>query len=157
MSWKLSDVQAGLRKGRGIRDQIDNNGWIMEKSREFQKIIDFCLIDYTKVLTVWITTNCEKILQEMGILDHLTCLLRNLYVGQEETESNTEQWTGFKLGKEYVKTVYCHSACLTSMQSTSCKMLDWMKHKLESRLQGNISITPDKQMTPPLWLNVKRN
>ena len=68
-----------------------------------------------------------------------------------------EKQTGSKLGKEYVKAVYCHAAYLTYMQSTSCKMLDWMKYKLESRLPGEISITSDMQMTPPLWLEVKKN
>ena len=66
-----------------------------------------------------------------------------------------EKWTGSKLGKEYIKAVYCHPAYLTSMQSTSCEMLDWMKHKLESRLPGEISITSGMQMTPPLWQKVK--
>ena len=68
-----------------------------------------------------------------------------------------EQQTGTKLGKEYVKAVYCHPAYLTYMQSTSCEMLGWMKHKLESRLPGEISITSDMQITPPLWQKVKRN
>ena len=87
----------------------------------------------------------------MGIPDHLTCLLRNLYAGQEATiRTDMEQQTGSKLGKEYVKAVYCHPAYLTYMQSTSCEILGWMKHKLESRLPGEISITSDIQMTPPL-------
>ena len=68
-----------------------------------------------------------------------------------------EQCTGSKLGKEYIKAVYCHPACLTYMQSTSCEMLGWMKHKLESRLLGEISIISDMLMTPPLWQKVKRN
>ena len=93
----------------------------------------------------------------MGIPDHLTCLLRNLYAGQEATELNVEQQTGCWKGKEYVKAVYCHPAYLTYMQSTSCKMLGWMKHKLESRLLGEISITSDMQMTPPLWQKAKKN
>ena len=67
-----------------------------------------------------------------------------------------EQQTGSKLGKEYIKAVYCHLAYLTSVQSTSCEMLGWMKHKLESRLLGELSITSDRQMTPPLWQKVKR-
>ena len=66
-----------------------------------------------------------------------------------------EQQTGFKFGKEYIKAVYCHWAYLTFMQSTSCEMPHWMKHKLESRLQGEISVTSDMQMTPPLWQKVK--
>ena len=93
----------------------------------------------------------------MGIPDHLTCLLGNLYTGQEVTEVHMEQWTGSKLGKGYVKAVYCRSAYLTYMQTTSCEMLGWMKHKLESRLLGEISIISDMQMTPPLWQKVKKN
>ena len=77
-----------------------------------------------------------KILKEMGIPDHLSCLLRNLYTGQKITELDMEQWIGFKLGKEYIKTVYCHSAYLTSMQTISCEILSWMNHKLESRFLG---------------------
>ena len=68
-----------------------------------------------------------------------------------------EQWIGLKLGKEYIKAVYCHPAYLTYMQSTSCEMLDWMKHKLESRLPGEIPVTSDMQMTPFLWQKVKKN
>ena len=80
-----------------------------------------------------------KILQEMGIPDHLTCLLRNLYAGQQQQlELGMEQQTGPKSGKEYVKAVFCHSAHLTYMQSTSYEMLGWMKHKVESRLLGEI-------------------
>ena len=85
-----------------------------------------------------------KILKEMEIPHHLTCLLRNLYAGQEATvEPDMKQHTGFKFGKEYVKVAYCHPAYLTYMQSTSCKMSGWMKHKLESRLLGEISVTSD--------------
>ena len=79
----------------------------------------------------------------VGIPDHLTCLLRNPYAGQEATEQDMEQQTGSKLGKEYVKAVCCHPAYLTYMQSTSCDMPGWMNHKLESRLVGEISITSD--------------
>ena len=90
-----------------------------------------------------------KILKEMGIPDHLTCLLRNLYAGQEVTEQDMEQQTGSKLEKEYVKAVSCHPAYLTYIQSTSCEMLGWMKHKLESRLPGKISVTSDMQKHHP--------
>ena len=94
----------------------------------------------------------------MGIPDHLTCLLRNLYAGQEQQlELDMEQQTGSKLGKEYIKAVYCHSAYLIYMQITSCEMSGWMKCKLESRLPGKVSITSDMQMTPPLWQKVKKN
>ena len=98
------------------------------------------------------------ILKEIGIQDHLICLLRNLYTGQEATvRTGHGKQTGSKLGKEYVKAVYCHPVYLTYMQSTSRETLDWKKHKLESRLPGEISITSDMQMTPPLWQKVKRN
>ena len=73
-----------------------------------------------KPLTVWITTKLWKILKELGIPDYLTCLLRTLYAGQDATEPDMEQWAGSKLGKGYIKAVYCHPAYLTSMQSTSC-------------------------------------
>ena len=81
---KLPDVQVGFRKGRGTRDQIANICWIIKKAREFQKSIYIALLNTPKPFTVWITTDW-KILQEMGIPDHLTCLLRNLYAGQEGT------------------------------------------------------------------------
>ena len=94
-----SDVQAGFRKGRGTRDQIANTLCIIKKAREFQKSIYFCFIDYAKALIMWITINW-KILKEMGIPDHLTCLLRNLYASQEATVRTghaTTDW--FQIGK----------------------------------------------------------
>ena len=80
-----------------------------------------------------------------------------MQVKKQQLESDMEQWTGSKLGKVYIKAVYCHPASVTSMQSTSCEMPGWMKHKLESRLLGEISVTSDMQMTPPLWQEAKRN
>jgi len=88
--------------------------------------------------------------------DPLTCLLRNLHACQEaivRTRQGTR--TGSKLGKQYIEAVYCHPAYLTYMQSTSCEMPGWMKHKLESRLLGETSITSDTQLTPPLWQKVR--
>ena len=82
---ELPDVQAGFRKGRGTRDQIANNHWIIEKAREFQKTIDFCFIDYAKIFACVDHNKLWKILTEMGIPDYLTSLLRNLYTGQEAT------------------------------------------------------------------------
>ena len=99
-----------------------------------------------------------KILQELGVPDHLTCRLRNLYAGQEvtvRTKHGRTDWFFSKLGKEYDKAVYCHPAYLTSMQSTPCEMPGWMNHRLESRLPGGISTTSDMQMTPPLWQKAK--
>ena len=95
MKHELLDVQAGFRKGRGTRDQIANIHWIIEKAREFQKNIWF--IDYTKAFDCVDHNRLWNILKEMRIADHLTCLLRNLYVGQEATELDLEQWTGSKL------------------------------------------------------------
>ena len=122
----------------------------MEKAREFQKNIYFCFIDYANAFACVDHNKWWKILQEMGIPDNLTCLLRNMQVRKQQLELDMEQQTGSKSGKEYIKAVYCHPAYLTYMQSTSREMLGWMKHKLESRLPGEISITSDMQMTPPL-------
>ena len=80
-----------------------------------------------------------------------------MQVKKQQFKLNMEQWTGSKLGKEYVKAVYCHPAYLTYMQSTSCEMPGWMKHKLESRLLGETSITSDMQMKPPVWQKAKSN
>ena len=78
-----------------------------------------------------------------------------MQVKKQELELDMEQHTSSKSGKEYIKAVYCHPACLTYIQSTSCEMLGWMKHKLESRLPEEMSITSDMQMTPPLWQKLK--
>ena len=104
----------------------------MEKIREFQKNIKLCFIDYAKTFDCVDHNELWEIPKEMGIPDHLTCLLRNLYAGKEatvRTEHRKMNW--FKLGKEYIKTVYCHPAYLTYMQSTLCEMPGWVKHKLE--------------------------
>ena len=100
MNRKLPDVQAGFRKGRGPRDQIANIRWIIEKAREFQKNIYFCFIDYAKTFDHVDHNKLWKILKDMGIPDHLTCLLRNLYAGQEatlRTGHGTTNW--FQTGK----------------------------------------------------------
>ena len=115
---ELPHVQAGFRKGRGTRDQIASINWIIEKAREFQKNIHFCFINYAKAFDCVEHNKLWKILKETGIPDHLTCLLRNRYAGQEVTELDIEQQTGSKSGKENVKAVYCHPAYLTYMQST---------------------------------------
>jgi len=111
MNYELPDVQAGFRKGRGTRDQIASNCWIIEKAREFQKNIYFCFIDYTKALTVdhiklW------KILKDMGIPDHLTCLLRNLHAGQEATVRTGHRTTDWLLTGKGVRQGCILSPCL---------------------------------------------
>ena len=104
---ELPDVQAGFRKGRGTRDQIANICWIMEKSRELQKNIYFCFIDYAKAFDCVDHNKLGKILKEMGIPDHLTCLLRNLYACQEASVRTGHGTTDCsKYEKEYVKAVY---------------------------------------------------
>ena len=112
---ELPDVQSRFRKGRRTTDQIANIHWIIKKAEEFQKNIYFCFIDYAKAFDCVDHYKLWKILKEMGIPDHLTCLLRNLYAGQEETVRTEHK----NKGKEYVKAVYCHPAYLTYMQNSS--------------------------------------
>ena len=120
MNCELPDVQVGFRKVRRTRDQIANICWIIEKARKFQKNIYFCFIDYAKAFDHVDHKKVWKILKEMVIPNLLTCLLRNLYAGQEvtvRTGHGTTDWS--KSGKVYIKAVYCHPAYLTYMQSTS--------------------------------------
>ena len=151
MNQELPDEPVRSRKGKGMRDQIDNICWITERATEFQKNIYFWFIDYAKAFDCVYQNKLWKILKEMGIPDHLTCFLRNLCAGQEATvrtgHLGTIDW--FQIGKGV------HQGCilspclfLTSMQSISLTMLGWMNHKLESRLQGEISTISDKQMIP---------
>ena len=118
---ELPEVQAGFRKGRVTRDQTANILWIMEKAREFQKNIYFCFIDYAKTFDCVDHNKLWKILKEMGIPDHLICLLRNLYARQEatvRTGHGTTDW--FQIGKGVHQVcIYCHPAYLTYTQSTS--------------------------------------
>ena len=143
---ELPDVQAGFRKGKGIRDQIANFWWIIEKAREFKKNIYFCFIDYAKAFDSVDHKKLWEILKEI-------CM----QLKKQQLEPDMEQWTGSKLDKEYIRAVCCHPVYLMSMLSTSWEMPGWMKHKLESRLPGEISITSDMEMTPPLWQKAKRN
>ena len=150
MNWELPDVQAGFRKGRGTRDHIANIRWIIEKARKFQKNI--CFMDYAKAFDCVDHNKLWKILQEMGIPDHFTCLLRNLYAGQEarvRIGHGTTDW--FQIGKGVHQGWILSPYLFNYMQSTSWEMPWWMKHKLESRLLGEISITSDMQMIPPQW------
>ena len=117
MNREFSDIQAGFRKGRGTRDQIANICWIIEKAKEIQKNIYFCFIDYANAFDYVITTNCGKILKEMGIPDPITCLLRNLYAGKEailRTRHGTINW--FKIGKG-VHQDYILSPCLFNLHA----------------------------------------
>ena len=128
------------------------------KSKKVPENIYFCFTGYAKAFDCVDHNKLSKILQEMGTPDHLTRLLRNLYAGQEatvRTGHGTTDW--FQIGKGILKAVHCYPAYLTYMQSTSCGMLGWRKHKLESRLPGEISRTSDMQITLPLWQKAKKN
>ena len=157
MNKELPDVQGGFRKGRGTRDQIANIYWITEKARKFQKNIYLCFIDYAKAFDCVAHNKLWKFFKRLEYqttwpASWETCM----QVKKQQLELDMEQ-TGSKLGKEYIKAVYCHLAYLIYMQSTSWEMPGWMKQKLELGLLGEISITSDMQMTSPLWQKVKKN
>ena len=131
----------------------------MEKAREFQKNIYFCFIDYAKAFDCVDHNKLEN--SEKKIWEYQSTWPASwesyMQVRKQQLELNMEQQTGSKSEKEYVKAVYCHSTYLTYMQSISWERQDWMKHKLKSRVPGEISVTSDMQMTPPLWQKVQRN
>ena len=158
VNWELPDAQGGFRKGRGTRSQTANIHWIIEKEESSRKAPTSASLTTLKLLTVWITTNYGKFFKRW---EYQTILPASwdicMQIKKQQLELDMEQQTGSKLGKQYMKAIYCHPAYLTYMQSTSCKMPGWMKHKLESRFPGEISITSDMQMTPPLWQKVKKN
>ena len=138
LSQELPGVKAGFRKGRGTRDQIANIHWIIEQ-RNSRKIPNSVSLTMLKASTVWIITNCGKLLKKWEYQTILpvsweTCMR----VKKKQLEPYIEQLTGSKLGREYRKAVYCHSAYLTNMQITLCEMLGWMSYKLDSRLLGEI-------------------
>ena len=154
----ICNIKAGFRKGRGTKDQsICQHPLDHRKSKSSRKRSSSALLITSKSLTVWFTTNW-KILKEMGIPDPLTCLLRNLYAGQEatiRTEHGTTDW--FQIGKRVCQGCIL-SPCLFNLYAEYIMwnaMLD--EAKLESRLLGKISITSDMPMTPPLWQKVKNN
>ena len=151
MNCELQDVQSGFRKGRGTRDQIINMFWIIEKASEFQKNIYFCFIDYAKAFDCVDHHKLWKILKEMGIPDHLNCLLKNLYADQEatvRTEHGTTDW--FQIGKGGCQGCIL-SPCLFNLYAEYIVRnsgLDEAKARI--KLLGEISITSDMQMIPPL-------
>ena len=107
---------------------------------------------------MWITANCRKFIKRWEYQTTLPASCETcIQVKKQQLELDMEQQTDSKFGTENVKAVYCHLSYLTSIQIISHEMLDWMNHKLESRLLGEISVTSDMQMTPPLWQKVKRN
>ena len=158
VSCELLDVQARFRKGRGTRDQIANICWIIEKAREFQKNIYFSFIDYAKAFD-WVDHNkLWKILKEMGIPDHMICLLRNLYASQEATVRTgygSTDW--FQIGKEVHKGCVL-SPCLFNLYAEYIMRNTGLDEaQVGIKIAGEISITSDMLMTPPLWQKVKKN
>ena len=157
MNHEIPDVQAGFRKGRRTRDQIANICWIMEKAKDFQKSIYFWFIDYAKAFDCVDHNQLWKILQEMGIPDHLTSLLINLYADQEATVRTGHGTTDcFQIGKG-VRQGCISSPCLFNLYAEYMRNAGLDEAQLESRLLGEISITSDMQMTLPLWQKVKRS
>ena len=156
MNWELPDVQAGFRKDRGTRDQIANIHCIIEKAKKLKK--RSASLTTPKPLTVWITANFGKFFKRWEYQTTLVASWESCkQVKNQQLEPEMEQWTGSKSEKKYVKILYRHPVYLTYMQSTSWEMLGWMKHKLESVFQREISITSEMQMTPAVLQKAKRN
>ena len=139
MNCELPDVQAGFRKGRGPEIKLPTSGGSSKEQENSRKTSNSALLTTPKPLTVWITTNCGKFLKwwEYQITWPASWEI-SMQVKKQQLELDMEQQTGSKLGKECVKAVYCHPAYLTFMQSVSCEMLGWVKHKLKSKLPGEI-------------------
>ena len=158
MNRELPDVQAGFRKGKRTRDQIANIYWILERAREFQKNICFWFIDYAKTFDCVDHNKLWKILKEMGMPDHLTCLLRNLYAGQEatvRTGHGTTDW--FQIGKG-VRQSYILSPCLFNLYAEHIKRNAGLEEAQAGiKIARGNSITSDMQIRPPLWQKVKRS
>ena len=151
---ELPDVQAGFKKGRGTRDQIDNINWIKEKAREFQKNI--CFIDYTKAFDCVDHNKLWKILQEMGIPEHFTCLLRN--VGQEATVRTGDGRTDwFQTGKGVRQGCILPPCLFNFCAEYMMQNVGLDEAQAGIKIAEEISITSDMQMTPPLWQKMKGN
>ena len=148
----------GLEKAEESEIKLPTSVESSKKQENSRRTSTLGFIDYAKAFHCVDHNKLWNILQEMGIPDHLTYLLRNLYAGQEamfRIGHGTADW--FQIGREYIKAVYCHPAYLTYLQSISCEMLGPVKHKLESRLPEKIAITSDIQVTSPLRQKVRKN
>ena len=157
MNCELPDVQVGFRKGRGTRDQIANILWIIKKAREFQKNIYFCFIDYAKAFDCVEYYKLWKILKEMGIPDHLTCLLRNLSAGQEAAVRTGHGTDWFQIAKGVCQDCILSPCLFNFYAEYIMRNAGLDEAQLESRLPGEISITSGMQMTPPLWQKASKN
>ena len=141
-----------LEKAEETEIKLPTSTGSSKKQESSRKASISASLTMPKPLTLWITTNSGKLFKRWEYQVTLPASWEMcMQVKKQQLELDIEQQTGSKSGKEFVKAVYCHPAYLTYMQSILCKMLGWMKHKLESRLPGEISITSDMQMTPPLW------
>ena len=155
--WTMNFQMFKLWKKRQ-RNQRSNCQHPLEKQESSRKTSISALLTSSESLTVWITTNCGKFFKKRKYqTTWLASWEISMQVEKQQLELDMEQQTNSKLGKEYTKAVYCHPAYLNYVQSTSCKIPGWMKHKLEWRLLGKISITSDTQMTLPLRQKVKKN
>ena len=147
-----------LEKAEETEIKLPTSFGSSKKQENSRKTSTFASLTTLKLLTVWITTNCLKFFKRWEYQTPYLLLEKPCsQVKKQQLDPDMEQRTGSKFGKEWVKAVYCCPAYLTSMQSTSCETPGWMKHKLESKLPWEISVTSDMQMTPPWWLKVKRN
>ena len=158
MNGELPDVQTGFRKGEEPEIKLPTSSGSSKKQESSRKTSISALLTMPKTFDCVDHNKLWKILQEMGIPDHLTCLLRNLYAGQEatvRTEHATTDW--FQIGKGVHQGCILSPCLLNFNAEYIMRKLGWRKHKLESRLPGEISITLDVQMTPPLWQKVKKN
>ena len=142
--------KVGLEKAEEPENKLPTSVGLWKKQENSRRTSTSASLTMLNALTVWITTDCGKFLKRW---EYQTTWPASweicMQVRKQQLEPDMEQWTGLKLTKEYDKAVYCHPAYLTYIQSTSCEMPGWMKHKLESRLQGERSRTSDMQMTPP--------
>ena len=147
-----------LEKTEELEIKLPTSIGSSEKQESFRKTSTFALLTMPKPLTVWIPQKPWTILKEMGTPDHLTCLLRNLYAGQEAAVRTRHRTDWFQIGKG-LRQGYILSPCLFNFYAEYIMEdgLDWKKFKLESRLPGEISVTSDMQMIPPLWQKVKRS
>ena len=148
MNIQMSELN--LEKAEELEIKLPTSTGSLKKQEISRKTSTSALLTMPKPLTMWITTNCGKFFKRWNSQTTWPASWEIcMQVRKQQLEPDMEQWTGSKLGKEYIKALYCHPAYLTSMQYTSCEMPGWMKHKLGSRLPGEISITSDMQMIPP--------
>ena len=158
MTWtvKLKMFKLNLEKAEESEIKLPTSTGSSKKQESSRKTSTSALLTMPKPLTVWITTHCGKFFRRREYQTTLSASWEIcMQVKKQRLEPDIEQQSGSKLKKQYIKVLYCYPIYLTHMQSTPWEMLGWKKYKLESRLLGEISITSDKQMIPPLWQKVK--